>query len=235
MNTNDMLKYLYNGDALLLLGGVVFIIALALLARFVSSLFTTFDRKPTFYRRPRVSLGSRVLHLLLILVFAFLSLSLVFAGTTCRAYTVFTREDLVARLECLEWNPAKKLIVVRLQTLRDNSPVSTQTYDLYGDQWEVSAHILKWNAAVNLLGMHTAYRLNMIKGIYQQPQDENSQPHQAYALSQFPDWIWRFLSRYGERLPFIQAVYGNAVSNAVQTGETFDIFVTTSGLSTRRK
>jgi len=230
-----ILNFFYQGNGLIIVGVIILAVSAAWLARFVATgLQRILNRKPTFYRRPRVGVFSQVVQISLIAILALLGLSVAFAGSTFRSYQAFTREDLVAKVEGLAWDAEKRLMVVRLSVIQGGRTASSQTYDLYGDQWEVNAHILKWSPAANLVGLHTAYRLNMIKGIYQDADAESRSPHMAYALSAHPDWVWGLLVRYGERFPLVQAVYGNAVSNPIQPGEVYDVFVTTSGLSCRR-
>jgi hypothetical protein len=77
--------------------------------------------------------------------------------------------------------------------------------------------------------------LNLIKGVYANAGDENTRPHQAYPLNPGRDWVWSLLNRFGRYLPFVEAVYGNAVSNPVQAGEEYEVIVTTSGLLARKK
>jgi len=126
-------------------------------------------------------------------------------------------------------------MVVSLTKIEKGRIGKSQTFSLYGDQWEISAHILKWHPNVNLLGLHTGYRFNQIKGTYIRAKDENQKPHRAYALANGTDIIWGFLSHYGKSFPLVDAVYGNAVSRPARPGERFDIFVTTSGLTVRRR
>ncbi len=232
----DFFKFLQNGNALIFIGILLLVVAVIALVRTISGLLEPFWRlQQATARRPRLRWGKGLRNLLTVLILIFFSLSLLLAGTTLRTYTTFTRQDLVGILECLEWNPDEQIIIVRFKSVSQGRTSAAQTYSLYGDHWEINAHILKWHPKANLIGLHTAYRLNQIKGIYQSAEDESRRPHRACVLTPGRDWIWWALSRYGESLPLVEAVYGNAVSKLARSGEQFEIFVTTSGLSARRK
>ncbi|MCK5217913.1 hypothetical protein KAR10_00215 [bacterium] len=231
----DFFKYLQNGSALIFIGILLSVGAVIVLVRTIIGLLEPFwRREQASARRPRLRWGKGLTNLLTALILMFFSLSVLLAGTTLRTYTTFTRQDLVGTIECLEWNPEEKIIIVRFKAISQGRTSAPQTYSLYGDNWEINAHILKWNPKANLMGLHTAYRLNQIKGIYQSAAEESRRPHRAYALTPGKDWIWWFLSRYGESFPLVEAVYGNAVSKPARSGQQFEIFVTTSGLSARR-
>lgn len=230
----NLIKYLQNGNILIFSGIILIAAAVIALVRTISVLLEPFWRlRQASARRLRPRWGKGLMRFLISLILMFFSLSLLLAGTTLRTYTAFTRQDLAGTLECLEWNPEERIIIVRFKAAAQGRTSEDQTYSLYGDHWEINAHILKWHPKANLIGLHTAYRLNQIKGIYQSAEDESRLRHRACALTPGKDWIWWALSRYGEALPLVEAVYGNAVSKLARGGEQFEIFVTTSGLSAR--
>lgn len=236
MDTN-LAGFLTQGN-LFILGGLALLgLALLTLVLSINAFVSARMKKSRAFaaRRRRLSVSGFTLQILLSLVFLFFALSVFFAGAVLRSYTVFNREDLVGRVECLQCNAGEKTLVVRFVPIATDQEQHAQTYSLPGDQWEVNARILKWTPKANLLGLHTAYRLNLIKGIYQNAEDESTRPHQAYALSVGQDWVWTLLSRYGKYLPFVEAVYGNAVSDSVEPGGVYEIFVTTSGLSAKKR
>jgi len=232
----NIIKLLEQGNGLFFLGTLVLIVALIILVRLILNIIVYYSRpKQPSVRRSRLALNRKIFLLLIVLFLLSIATSLLLAGMTIRTYVTFTRADQIGIIECLSWNPQEKFMVVSFSILRQGKPVNVQTFSLYGDQWEVSAHILKWDPWVNMFGLHTGYRLNLIKGSYLKAEDESKRLHRAYALTPGEDWLWWALSRFGEWLPFVEAVYGNAVSRIARPGDKFDIFVTTSGLSARRR
>jgi hypothetical protein len=233
----NFLSFLSQGNGFLIAGLVLSGLGLLALAVSLNTFLSSRLKKSRMLlaRRNRMSVGTLFFRLLLSLVLLFFALSVFLTGAVLRTYTAFARQDLVGRLECLQTNPAAKLLVVRLAPVVRGRELPAQTFTLPGEQWEINARILKWTPQANLLGLHTAYRLNLIKGVYLDASGENQGPHQAYALSPGQDWVWSFLTRYGKYLPFVEAVYGNAVSNSISPGERYEIYVTTSGLSAQKK
>ncbi len=233
MNLPVQFTDIFTHGNLLLLGGAFLLVAAV--AAFAVSVARLFTNRRTSTGRRRIGWSRKIIQLLLSVILLLLAVSALLAGSVLRTYTAFTRQELVATLECLQWRAADQVMIVRFSQIENGRLEKSRTFTLYGDLWEVNAHILKWTPKINLLGRHTLYRLNQIKGIYQLAEDENSRLHQAYALNPGRDWLWDWLNRYGQGLPFVEAVYGNAVSQIARPGATFDILVTTSGLSAIRR
>ncbi len=232
----NVLKLFQQGNGFILFGGLLLIAGLVICARQLANLVKDFSgRQATSALRPQLAVGRRSAFLLLGLIVLLTGTSLLLAGAALRSYISFTRADQIGIVECLEWNPVDKFMVISFTRIQEGREVNTQTYSVFGDQWEVSAHILKWNSRLNLFGLHTGYRLAQIKGSYREADQAGSRQHRAYALDASRDWLWSWLSRWDRRLPGVEAVYGNAVSRPARAGEAFDIFVTTSGLSARRR
>jgi len=107
-------------------------------------------------------------------------------------------------------------------------------FSLRGDEWQVDARILKWQAFANLLGFDSAYRLERISGRYSRVEDERSQPRTVYPVNP-PDRVdlWEFVHRYHTWLPWIDALYGSAVFLPMADGALYEIKVSQSGLLAR--
>jgi hypothetical protein len=228
----DLISWLKNGNALLLAGAVIMAVGLLGL---VHGLFVLMERLR--YRQPKAIKKSAGMHparatfqLMLVTIVLLLGLVVIFAGVSLKTYQTFTKEKLVARVECLQWDPQNKEMLIRFTPIKPDEELKGQVYSLFGDMWEVNAHILKWTPKVNLMGIHTGYRLNQLKGIYETPQDERDRRHMAYALQGGRDWLWWTLTQTNLHLPLVEAVYGNAVSRPARGGGQYDIYVTTSGL-----
>src|SRR5882762_10816830 len=56
-------------------------------------------------------------------------------------------------------------------------------FALRGDEWQVDARVLKWQALANLFGFDAAYRLDRISGRYTSVEDERSLPRTVYPLN----------------------------------------------------
>jgi hypothetical protein len=107
-------------------------------------------------------------------------------------------------------------------------------FPLRGDEWQVDAHIIKWQASVNLLGFDTAFRLDRISGRYTQIEDERHQPRTVYELNP-PDRIdlWDLAHRYHSWFPWIDALYGSATFLPMADNASYTISASQSGLIAR--
>lgn len=107
-------------------------------------------------------------------------------------------------------------------------------FSLRGDQWQVDAKILKWQAFANLVGFDAAYRLDRISGRYSRIEDERSLPRTVYPLNP-PNRLdlWELVHRYPSWLPWFDALYGSAVYLPMADSASYEIKVSQSGLIAR--
>jgi hypothetical protein len=107
-------------------------------------------------------------------------------------------------------------------------------FSLRGDDWQVDARILKWQAFANLLGFDTAYRLERISGRYSRIEDERNLPRTVYDLNP-PNRVdlWTLIHRNHSRLPWFDALYGSATYLPMADGALYEIKVSQSGLIAR--
>ncbi len=94
--------------------------------------------------------------------------------------------------------------------------------------------ILKWDSFLNFLGLHTRYRLTRLRGRYLKTDEEIHKQATVYSL--VPDEnhpLWQYLYKFGQKLPLVNSVYGNAVFQTADMEKHFHIFVSTSGFLAR--
>jgi hypothetical protein len=105
---------------------------------------------------------------------------------------------------------------------------------LRGDEWQVDARILKWQAAVNLLGFDAALRLDRISGRYANIEDERHMQRTVYQLRP-PETIdfWELARRYHRWLPWVDALYGSATFLPMADKGSYEISASQSGLIAR--
>lgn len=153
-----------------------------------------------------------------------------------RAFHAFTKQELVAFLQCQPSNV--ELVDFKLVYIPviNGKPQQAETFLLKGDQWMVEGDILKWEDMVNFLGLHTMYRLTRIAGRYSDIKNAESKRTSSYSLiTGQNNGFWLFLYNIGERIPLIRSIYGNAVFSYPAYGHYFKIYVTTSGFSAEKK
>jgi len=135
--------------------------------------------------------------------------------------------------------PAGELQFARIGAHQFNGILTYPTgehavFSLRGDEWQVDARILKWQAFANLLGFDSAYRLERIGGRYSSIDDERSLPRTVYPLNP-PNRVdlWQLVHRYHSWLPWIDALYGSATYLPMADGALYEIKVSQSGLIAR--
>ncbi len=103
---------------------------------------------------------------------------------------------------------------------------------LRGDEWQIDARVLKWQAFVNVLGFDAVYRLERISGRYSDVESERSALRTVYPLSR-PEGIdvWEIARRYRDWIPWIDAYYGSAAFLPMADGAAFEVKVSQSGLT----
>jgi hypothetical protein len=195
--------------------------------RFVARRIT---RKPASVAGPVASFRNLLLIFLWTAVFGVVF----FYGFFFQAYYAFNREEPVAKVSIVPYPQGQKnLVTLELYGPKDNPEI--RQFEVSGDQWMLEGDILKWNNWINFLGFHTRYRLTRLRGRYIRTSDELAKPAEIYSLVEIEDHpVWGYLYRHGASLPFVSAVYGNAVFQNTDEASTFLVFTTTSGFITRK-
>jgi hypothetical protein len=189
-------------------------------------------KKPaTAPAKPVASLRTLLLIFLWTAVFGMV----LFAGFFFRAYYAFTLEEPVA--EIVIEHPVKGAAssITLVQHMPGGEP-RIRRFDVAGDQWVLEGDILKWHNALNFLGLRTRYRLTRLRSRYIQSSDEMIKPSSIHSLAENEDDpLWKYLYKYGPRLPMVSTVYGNAVFQLSDKDATYRVFVGTSGFIVRKK
>jgi hypothetical protein len=94
----------------------------------------------------------------------------------------------------------------------DTGTGSPREFTVYGDECQLDARILKWHYFANLIGFDAAYRLDRLSGRYRDVVMEK---------------------RFNRHMPWIDAIYGNAVYLPMEQGAVYHITLTDSGLIAR--
>jgi hypothetical protein len=62
----------------------------------------------------------------------------------------------------------------------------TLVFDMYGDEWQLDARILKWRGIATVLGFDTIYRLDRFGGRYRDTTQEQKRSRSVHRLSEEP-------------------------------------------------
>jgi hypothetical protein len=204
-----------------------FLLLIALLG--LGILYKAFSKPKPVIKPTRPGIGISILSLLLIMF----ALLLLWATFTVQTYLGLTGEVKVAHIHASAVANAAHQISVEL-TLYDgnNHTTSDTTYLLQGDQWMLQGDILKIVSWLDILGLHSGYKLTRLEGRYNDINLEENAHHTAIALNGGDDTFFKIAYTQRSWLhPFIDAAYGNAV---FQTTGSFDIFATQDALIARQ-
>ncbi len=110
-----------------------------------------------------------------------------------------------------------------------------QEFELYGDQWQLDAKLIKPTGQLARLGVKPAFRLERLSGRYFTLEDELNAPRSVYSLG--PEYqgvdVWSLLKSSGLFPGWIDAAYGNAAYVPMEDGALYDVALTYSGLLAR--
>nr|WP_298724735.1 hypothetical protein [uncultured Steroidobacter sp.] len=109
-----------------------------------------------------------------------------------------------------------------------------QMFVLSGDEWQLDARVLKWKGWANLFGLDAQYRLERVSGRYRDITQERTAARTVYPLAENPGLdLWQITLDKPDRLPFVDAVYGNAAYMPMSDGARYEISITQTGLIAR--
>lgn len=153
---------------------------------------------------------------------------LVLFASNLYTYHRLTHEQEVAEIQFTHVNPQFYRVAVSYP-----SGVK-QTFDLYGDDWQIDAKILKWKGLATVLGFDTVYRLQRLSGRYQNIEQERSQKRVVHDLSgQQNIDLWDTVKRYNDYLPWVDTHYGSATFLPMADGALYSVTVSNTGLVAR--
>ncbi len=234
MDVPNLLAGLLSADTFLYVGLTGVLAGFILFTVFIYRRIIWLLRSQTVQKGKHPGLGASIRNLVLILVVVLLGGVLLFGAFFMRAWRAFTYEQPVAEVRLSPGASPQTSLLTFVQFL-DKGQRLSKTYLVYGDQWMVEGDVLKWSNIVNFLGLHTRYRFTRLRGRYILTEEEKFKPSSIYSLVEKEDHpLWRWLYRYGTRLPFVSTVYGNASYQMADRKQRFMVYVGTSGFIIRQ-
>lgn len=225
-----------DANVVMIIGAIGFLLGIFFLFLFFMRRISRTSRRLSGKKEMSPGIYTSFRNLLLIFLWIIVSISILFIGFFLRSYHSFTLEKPVAEVY-IQSTDTPNTILLSLSLFSENGSESEpEAFSLKGDQWVLEGDILKWNPWLNFLGMQTRYRFTRIRGRYLSTEDEKNRPGSVYSLvSDESNPFWRYMYRYGSRMPFVSSAYGNAVFQDSAIGKRFLISVTASGFIAREK
>lgn len=108
-------------------------------------------------------------------------------------------------------------------------------YELYGDQWQIGARVMKWNGFAAKMGLKPMYQFERLSGRYESVTQEINEQRSVYALTEVEkgNSIWDYLIEYQEYIPWLDSQYGSATYMPMKDGAVYTIKLSQGGLLAR--
>ena len=225
------------------LNGVILLSSTALLLGVLTVLFMLGNRVRRTIKRLRfqqtryIGVGQHVFRFTLTFLWIAVSTAILFLAAFIQSYRNFTKEELVAEVRCVPLQEDETAALhFELTPVLAGQRLTPSAFLLNGDQWALEGDILKWDNWLNFAGIHTMYKITRVRGRYVNYEDEINRKPTVYSLvEREDDPRWRWLYKYGHRLRFVDAVYGNTVYTYPSPENVFEVYVSTSGFTVKTK
>ena len=185
-------------------------------------------RFPRVWRPRRLLLGRGIGGILLIAI----AVSLLWLTFLVQTYLGLTGEIKVATIRAVHiTNVAHQMSVELIMYDGNGHTTSDNIYLINGDEWMLQGDIVKFPTWLNVLGLHTGYKLTRLEGRFDDINMERTSPHSAVALNGGDDNF--FKTAYSQQSWFgwfVDAAYGNAV---FQGPGDYNVFATQDALIAR--
>jgi hypothetical protein len=161
-----------------------------------------------------------------------IAVSLLWLTFLVQTYLGLTGDIKVARVHAASIGNVQHEMSVDL-TLYDKNghPGVTQTYLVNGDEWMLQGDIIKFPTWLNVLGLHSSYKLTRLEGRFDNSDLERHATHTVVDLNGGDDNFFKTVQSQTWISPIVQGAYGNAVFDpASPQGQNYDVFVSQTGL-----
>ncbi|HSR63526.1 MAG TPA: cation/multidrug efflux pump [Gammaproteobacteria bacterium] len=121
---------------------------------------------------------------------------------------------------------------VRVEYL--DSDRRAENFELYGDEWQLDARILRWEPPLQILGKDPVYRLERLGGRYRLIEEEREGQRSVHSLTHPAGLdVWSLARDYQRWLPWLDAHYGSATYLPMRDGARFAVSMSQYGLIAR--
>ncbi len=159
-----------------------------------------------------------------------LSVSLLWATFLVQSYLGLTSDIKVAQVHASTVTNQQHMMSVELVLYNGNGQqTSDNTYFVQGDRWMLQGDIIKFPTWLNILGLHSGYKLTRLEGQYNDPNDESTMKHTVVTLNGGDGAFFKTVYQQAWSSPFVDAAYGNAVIIPAD-GHAYNVLVSQTGL-----
>jgi hypothetical protein len=158
--------------------------------------------------------------------------SLLWVMFIVQTYLGLTGEIKVAHVRATVIKNVPHLMSVELILYDSNGhAASDNTYVVQGDEWMLQGDIVKFPTWLNVIGLHSGYKLTRLEGRFDDPDLERNSKHTVVVLNGGDDNFFKTMNTQKSWFSwFVDASYGNAVFDPAGG---FDVFATQDALIAR--
>ncbi|HEU5227985.1 MAG TPA: hypothetical protein VFU49_09255 [Ktedonobacteraceae bacterium] len=159
-----------------------------------------------------------------------LALSLLWVTFLVQTYLGLTSDIQVAQVRATQITGIPHMMSVELILYDQNGhQASDKTYLVQGDEWMLQGDIIKFPTWLNIVGLHTGYKLTRLEGRFDDPNLERNSQHTVIELNGGDDNFFKTVQQQAWLSPTIEAAYGNAVFLGADS-RTYNVYVSQTGL-----
>lgn len=165
------------------------------------------------------------------LLFLFLAFCVIWAGYDLSNYSELLDERAVASISFEKQSDQHYKASISYYIDRD-----PEEYDIYGDQWQIDARIIRWTGVIAAAGAKPGFRLDRLSGRYFSLEDERSKKRSVYSLTEQPSYLvdmWKFLNSHNAMIPGIDASYGSAAYLPMADAASYQLSLSHNGLTAK--
>jgi hypothetical protein len=164
------------------------------------------------------------------IILILLAVSILWMTVLVQTYLGLTNDIKVAQVRASTiTNLSHEMSVELILYDANGNQTSDNTYSVLGDRWMLQGDIIKFPTWLNILGVHSGYKLTRLEGQYDDPNDESTLHHTVESINGGDDNFFKTVYKQAWSSPFVAAAYGNAVIVPAD-GHTYNVLVSQTGL-----
>jgi hypothetical protein len=163
------------------------------------------------------------------LLLLIVALALLWVTSMAQSYLGLTADIPVAQIRATQIEGMPHVMSLELTQLDSSGhELSHKTYLVKGDRWLLQGNIVKFAPWMNMLGIHSGYKLTRLSGQYDDPNMDSNEKHTVIVLNGGDDDFFKRTYKAAWSSSFVDAAYGNAAI-APADGLPYNVFVSQTG------
>lgn len=158
-----------------------------------------------------------------------IAVSLLWLTFLVQTYLGLTGDIKVAQIRATSTNLPHVMSVEVILYDQNGNTTSDKTYIVQGDEWMLQGDIIKFPSWLNILGLHSGFKLTRLEGRYDDVNMERNSPHTVIELNGGDDNFFKTVQEQAWTSPFVDSAYGSSTFLAPD-GKPYNIFVSQDAL-----